>query len=159
MSELAGLDQLDQRVNAAAAAAGRSRRYVPTPKHPKSPPQQHPEPPVGRVPAIDAAPLSDAGLLTLTTPEKVEPGVVAEGALTSPRRRGRVRPTQVHLDETSEEHLSVLKKRAVNADVPLTSSAVLRMALADLVARYGYNQIIQMFADDADQPRPGRPRL
>jgi hypothetical protein len=69
-----------------------------------------------------------------------------------------VRPTQVHLGEVSEEHLASLKKLAVTADVALTNSAVLRMALAELVERYSYEHIVEVFAADPRQPRPGRPR-
>lgn len=74
------------------------------------------------------------------------------------RRRQRVRATQVHLDELSEDHLNNIKKRAVLTDVDLTNSAVLRLALAELVDRYGYERIVAMFEHDEGRVRRGRPR-
>jgi hypothetical protein len=64
----------------------------------------------------------------------------------------------VHLDELSEDHLNNIKKRAVLADVDLTNSAVLRLALAELVDRYGYDRIVGMFENDDGRVRRGRPR-
>src|SRR3954469_12595174 len=46
------------------------------------------------------------------------------------RRRNRVRATQIHVDDVADEHLSALRKKAVLADVDLTSSAVFRLALS-----------------------------
>ena len=146
MSDLTGLDQLEQRQQ---VASSRAKRHVPPAKHPKAPIKRSPE---GAGTQEESSP---------TRPERREPSAAPPGAeAQSPpvlRRRSRVRPTQVHLDETAEDHLSALKKRAVNADVAVTSSAVLRMALAELVERYGYDRIVEMFAEDASQPRPGRP--
>jgi len=34
----------------------------------------------------------------------------------------------------------------------------LRLALAELVERHSYDRIVTLFAEDANQPRPGRPR-
>lgn len=146
MSDLTGLDQLEQRQQ---VASSRAKRHVPPAKHPKAPIKRSPE---GAGTQEESSP---------TRPERREPSAAPTGAeAQSPpvlRRRSRVRPTQVHLDETAEDHLSALKKRAVNADVALTASAVLRMALAELVERYGYDRIVEMFAEDASQLRPGRP--
>ena len=151
MSDLTGLNQLEQHQR---AASGRAKRQIPPAKHPKASIKQSHE---AETPGADAAPIDAAPTVVgLTEPTAVPTGA-QEADQPAVRRRSRVRPTQVHLDETSEDHLNALKKRAVNADVALTSSAVLRMALAELVDRYGYDQIVDMFADDASQPRPGRP--
>jgi hypothetical protein len=74
------------------------------------------------------------------------------------RRRSRVRATQVHLDEIAEEHLTELRKRAVVGEVDFTASAVMRLALAELVERHGYDRIVRMFAEDDVRLRRGRPR-
>lgn len=76
----------------------------------------------------------------------------------APRRRTRVRATQVHLDEAADDHLTELRKRAVLADVDMTASAVLRLALSELVQHYGYDRIVAMVADDGGRIRRGRPR-
>jgi hypothetical protein len=65
----------------------------------------------------------------------------------------------VHLDETADEHLTELRKRAVMADVDLSASAVLRLGLSELVERHGYDGIVKLFEADDSQPRRGRPRL
>ncbi len=81
-----------------------------------------------------------------------------EAATAVVRRRSRVRPTQVHLDEASEDHLMAIRKRAVLIDVAVTNSAVLRLALAELVERHGHDGVVTLFAEDENRPRPGRPR-
>ncbi len=86
----------------------------------------------------------------------VRPQEAPAPALT--QRRTRVRATQVHLDQPSEDHLFELRKRAVMADVDLTQSAVVRMALAELVDRHGYDRIVQMLTADEPRIRRGRPR-
>jgi hypothetical protein len=90
---------------------------------------------------------------------------VGSAAITEPepppapvQRRSRVRATQVHLDQVSEDHLRELRKRAVLADIDLTQSAVLRLALAELVEHHGYDRIVRMFAEDEPTIRRGRPR-
>ena len=64
----------------------------------------------------------------------------------------------MHLDEIAEEHLTELRKRAVVGEVDLTASAVMRLALAELVERHGYDRIVRMFAEDDVRLRRGRPR-
>ncbi len=146
MPDLAGLNQLDRRRQ---AAASRAKRQVPPAKHPKAT--------VERDAASSAVGEDDQEARVVDVRE--QPAAQVPDLAVAPNRpRSRVRPTQVHLDDASEEHLTTLKKRSVMADVPLTSSAVLRMALAELVERYGYDRIVEMFAADASQPRPGRPR-
>src|SRR5450759_5966198 len=127
MSDLTGLDQLEQRQQ---VASSRAKRHVPPAKHPKAPIKRSPE---GAGTQEESSP---------TRPERREPSVASTGAeAQSPpvlRRRSRVRPTQVHLDETAEDHLSALKKRAVNADVALTriSTQLVRgKGSADFVAQ------------------------
>lgn len=100
------------------------------------------------VPASRPAPATEEG-------SSAQPEAVPERPV---RRRQRVRATQVHLDELSEDHLSTLKKRAVLADVDLTNSAVLRLALAEFVERHGYDRIVAMFEQDQGRLRRGRPR-
>jgi hypothetical protein len=150
MADLVGLDQLEQRRS--AAASGRAKRNVPPAKHPKAAVQH---------PAEAAVVAEEHTARRVAGPQATEPEPANTETDSPPapvRRRSRVRPTQVHLDEASEEHLASLKKLAVMSDVALTSSAVLRMALAELVERYSYQRIVEMFADDPHQPRPGRPR-
>lgn len=132
------------------AAAVRNRRQMLPPKHPKASVLQ-PAPPPAAPQQAEVKPAPEEAIVDLVEPQPTKP---PEPAV---RRRSRVRPTQVHLDEASEEHLTELKKRAVMADVGLTSSAVLRLALAELVERYSYDEIVELFAADASQPRPGRP--
>ena len=151
MSDLTGLDQLDQRQRAASV---RAKRQIPPAKHPKASIKHSHE---AETPGVDAALIDASPTVVEHSEPAAVPAVAPETDQPAIRRRSRVRPTQVHLDETSEDHLNALKKRAVNADVALTASAVLRMALAELVDRYGYDHIVDIFADDASQPRPGRP--
>lgn len=152
MAPADGLDALDQR-----RSARKTKRQLQPPRHPKA------QPATARVSAAhevgDAAPevpeVAPAPLKAVEATEKtLEPGP-AEPA---PRRRSRVRATQVHLDEVADEHLSELRKRAVLADVDLNASAVLRLGLNELVDRYGYDRIVVMFAEGVGQIRRGRPR-
>jgi hypothetical protein len=143
-----GLDQLDERRKTAA----KPRRYVPEPKHEKAATTRNDVAPTPVTPppaaAVDQPPDP--------APAVVEPPAATERPLGVPQRRSRVRPTQVHLDEASEEHLAALKKLAVLADVTLSASAVLRQALAEYVERHGYDEIINIFAADdrAGAPQP-----
>jgi len=142
-----GMDEL-----LARREVGKSRRYVPNPKHPKA-----------AIPAAQpAADLTTDHFSTTAEAVAERPDLAEAGEQPSEqpvlRRRSRVRPTQVHLDEASEDHLTAIRKRAVMADVPISNSAVLRLALAELVERHSYDRIVTLFAEDANQPRPGRPR-
>lgn len=157
MAPADGLDALEAR----RAKASATKRRLPPPRHPKA--EQEPataatpkaEPEAAPVPAPKAP--RAAPLKAVKAPQSAaEVEVAAEQA---PRRRSRVRATQVHLDEAADDHLSELRKRAVMADVDLTASAVLRLALAELVERHGYDAIVTMFAhNDGGRLRRGRPR-
>lgn len=156
MSE-SGLEQMDE-------LRQRARRQVPPVRHPRKPP----------VPSVKENPAPAPEQETTRTPEPVvdlrdtstDPPSSSIDRESSPdgsterpvRRRQRVRATQVHLDELSEDHLTNIKKRAVLADVDLTNSAVLRLALAELVDRHGYDRIVTMFEHDEGRVRRGRPR-
>lgn len=163
-----GLTQLtDQRARRSGG------RRLPPPRHPKADvapsdvaPSDVSETP-GRTQSMVPATSEVASQADVVgDPEPTEPtagppvaaSATPEEASSAPRRRSRVRPTQVHLDEAAEEHLSQLRKRAVMADVDLTQSGVLRLALAELVDRYGYDRIVAMFAVDQPTIRRGRPR-
>jgi hypothetical protein len=142
-----GLDQLDQRRKTATTP----KRYVPEPKHEKAP--------TNRAASLRAPTMAQKPVAAETRepagPVVTEPPAAKQAPLAVPQRRSRVRPTQVHLDEASEEHLATLKKRAVLADVNLSASAVLRQALAEFVERHGYDDIINTFAAD---DRAGAPQ-
>lgn len=157
--------------------AQRSRRTgsrgLPAPQHRKAQPQPAPEP-AEQAEAAEAEPVvdvrEDPAPEPVPEPEPMpapKPVERRAGSRAVPQpqetpaptqRRNRVRATQVHLDQASEDHLSELRKRSVMADVDLTQSAVLRLALAELVDRHGYDRIVQMFADDEPLIRRGRPR-
>lgn len=160
-----GLAALDRKRTEAAA----TRRRLPPPRHAKA---GHDSPvPSGAdtqdPPAAEAAqggtahqsasPLP-ASPAPLTVPATPPPAPATGSPPPQTHRRSRVRATQVHLDEISEEHLNNLRKRSVMAEVDLTNSAVLRLALAELVERHGYDQIVEMFAQDEGRLRRGRPR-
>lgn len=158
MSE-SGLHQMDE-------LRQRARRQVPPVRHP---PKRQPAPAAEPPPAAPAEAADNAGEPVVDLRDSAAdplPASVdaprqaqADDPVERPvRRRQRVRATQVHLDELSEEHLSNLKKRAVLADVDLTNSAVLRLALAELVERHGYDRIVAMFEQDQGRLRRGRPR-
>src|SRR5512143_3603557 len=155
-----GLHQMDE-------LRQRARRQVPPVRHPpKRQPSPSDEPPRAVLPAEEAdnadepvVDLRDSAADPLPAPVDAPRQAQADDPVQRPvRRRQRVRATQVHLDELSEEHLSNLKKRAVLADVDLTNSAVLRLALAELVERHGYDRIVAMFEQDQGRLRRGRPR-
>jgi len=156
MTPADGLDALEQR----RARATVAKRRLPPARHPKA--EQGPVPVVAQDSASSEP--ASAHLLPAPPPLKaVEPPPAPAALEPAPepphRRRSRVRATQVHLDEAADDHLSELRKRAVLGDIDLTSSAVLRRALTELVERHGYDGIVTMFAeDDAGRIRRGRPR-
>ena len=137
MADQAGLEQLDQR-RAAATAPNRPERLVPTPKHRKAA-------------VTPTTPATEPAL-----PKAAE--VTPEGptSVTAPRRRSRVRPTQVHLDEASEAHLAALKRQAVVAGAPFTASAALRLALHELIEAHGYDGVLSMLSADPSQSRTAK---
>jgi hypothetical protein len=152
--------------------AQRSRRTagrgLPAPQHPKAEPVPQPEPAVEERPSAAGvqppAPVRETRDGTESRASRAA-NQVGSAATTEPEpspvpahRRSRVRATQVHLDQASEDHLRELRKRAVLADVDLTQSAVLRLALAELVEHHGYDRIVRMFAEDEPTIRRGRPR-
>lgn len=150
-----GLDQMAER-------RARAKRPVPVVKHrrvatsPGEAPQtaeavEDPTTPIVVEPEAPDTPRPKATTSRPSKPAVVEPEPSA-------RRRNRVRATQIHVDDVADEHLSALRKKAVLADVDLTSSAVFRLALSELVERHGYDGIVALFADDEDRLRRGRPR-
>lgn len=157
MAPADGLAALEQR--RARATAG--KRRLPPARHPKA---EQPPPAAVIAPEPAASEPEAAHRLPAPPPLKAveSPTATAELELAHqppPRRRNRVRATQVHLDEAADEHLNELRKRAVLGDIDLTSSAVLRLALTELVERHGYDGIVTIFAeDDAGRIRRGRPR-
>lgn len=146
-----GLEQMDE-------LRARARRQVPAARHsPRRAPQPtHGDPELSK----DDDPIGDAPERTTAEPPSQvrDRADEAQGDKGPARRRSRVRATQVHLDEVSEDHLTNIKKRAVMADVDVTNSAVLRLALAEFVERHGYDRIVAMFDDDDGRLRRGRPR-
>src|SRR3954452_3895878 len=151
-----GLDALDQR-RAARSTKGR----LPPGRHPKAAPTR-PQPATDaaeRAPEPAAAPdETPAAPVSTATGTAGTPAGARQLPEPAPRRRSRVRATQVHLDERADDHLTELRMRAVLADVDLTSSAVMRLALHELVDRHGYDGIVRLFADDDRRIRRGRPQ-
>jgi hypothetical protein len=147
VADRAGLDQLDSRRQAASATA-RASRQVPVPKHPKAAVEVTAEP-VAEVEAVASSPVE-------SKPVKDRPtrgGVEAPQAPRAATRRARVRQTQVHLDEASEGHLTALKRQAVMADLPFSASAVLRLALHELIGARGYDGVLAELAENPAQMR------
>ncbi len=165
MTERTGLQQMTERRRAASGAA-RAVRNVPVPKHPRA----YVEQPASGAPA--AEPAADGQATTATEPGeavsrpvgrkpvKDKPtrggGEVPEGAAAAPKR-SRVRQTPVQLDEASDQHLSALKREAVMADLPYSASAVLRLALHELVRTHGYAGILAELAENPSQMRVAPP--
>jgi len=146
-----GLSALDQQ------RAQATKRRLPPARHPKAPPAI-----ISTTPEEGDGPAGASAVTTASSPrESLEPpqAQAVPAPVQAPlRRRSRVRATQVHLDEIAEEHLTELRKRAVVGEVDLTASAVMRLALAELVERHGYDRIVRMFAEDDVRLRRGRPR-
>ncbi len=166
MTERTGLQQITDRRRAASGAA-RAVRNVPVPKHPRT----YVEQPASEAPA--AEPVADGQANTETTepmeavsrpvahePVKDKPtrvgGEVPEDTATAPKR-SRVRQTPVQLDEASDQHLSALKREAVMADLPYSASAVLRLALHELVRTRGYDGVLAELTENPSQMRAAPP--
>ncbi len=149
MADRAGLDQLDSRRQAASATA-RASRQVPAPKHPKAAVEGTAEP-VAEVAEASSSPVESKPVKDRPTRGAAE----APKAAPTVTRRSRVRQTQVHLDEASEGHLAMLKRQAVMADLPFSASAVLRLALHELVEARGYDGVLAQLSDDPTQMRTG----
>lgn len=148
------MDQLDSRRQAASATA-RAARQVPAPKYPKA----AVEVTAGPVTEVEAVASSQVE----RKPVKDKPtrgGAEAPQAAPAATRRSRVRQTQVHLDEASEGHLTTLKRQAVMADLAFSASAVLRLALHELISGRGYDGVLAELAENPSQmrvvPPPGR---
>jgi len=151
MADRAGLDELEGR-RQTASAAGRASRQVPAPKHPKATVEGTVEP-VTEVEAVASSSVE-------RKPVKDRPtrgGAEVPQAAPAATRRSRVRQTQVHLDEASEGHLTALKRQAVMADLPFSASAVLRLALHELVSARGYDGILAELTDNPSQMRVAPP--
>lgn len=168
MTERTGLQQITDR-RQAATGAGRAIRNVPVPKHPRAYVEQSAS---GR-PTVE--PVDDGQATPATEPvEVVSPPVARKPVQDKPTRggpkatedataapkRSRVRQTPVQLDEASDQHLSALKREAVMADMPYSASAVLRLALHELVRTRGYDGILAELVENPTQmrvtPQPGR---
>jgi hypothetical protein len=149
-----GLDALDQR-----RAARSTKRRLPPARHPKAAAAPADIQPAGQASAPAVEPEITPPGPTEASPDAAETSAGAQRLPEPvPRRRSRVRATQVHLDERADDHLTELRKRAVLADVDLTSSAVLRLALTEFVDRHGYDGIVRLFAEDDSRIRRGRPQ-
>ena len=151
MADRAGLDQLDSRRQAASATA-RASRQVPAPKHPKAAVEVTAEP-VTEVEAGRSSPVERKLVKDRPTRGVAEAPQAAPAAT----RRSRVRQTQVHLDEASEGHLAMLKRQAVMADVPFSASAVLRLALHELISARGYDSVLAELSENPSQMRATPP--
>ncbi len=166
MTERTGLQQITDRRRAASGAA-RAVRNVPVPKHPRT----YVEQPASEAPA--AEPAADGQAKTETTeptaavsrpvarkPVKDKPtrGVAeAPEDVAAAPKRSRVRQTPVQLDEASDRHLNALKREAIMADLPYSASAVLRLALHELVRTHGYDGILAELAENPSQMRVAPP--
>jgi hypothetical protein len=144
----AGLDQLDARRTRAA-------RQVPKPHHAKAPVAPA-DAPAALV--LDEEPTPSAGPTPDRSPTPASPAPAAEvvsrpdrDAAVAPQRKPRFRQTQVLFDARADAHLSELKKRAVMAEVNLSTSAVLRQALEEYVEAHGYDGIVTQFAEQGRQ--------
>ncbi len=171
MAERAGLDQIENR-RQAASVAGRNPRVVPAPKRPraftekpedKTLVSQPAEPGLEAEPEVttDAVkPVQGASRLVERKPVKDKPTRwVAEVPEEAPAalKRSRVRQTPIQLDEASDRHLRVLKREAVLAELPYSASAVVRLALHELVRTRGYDAILDELAENPSQMRVAPP--
>jgi hypothetical protein len=162
---LNGLDALDAD-RERKTARNRSARPVPKPKR--------------YVPATEAAPAP----LEVTEPEDTkeeaassdEPAAApkaserpAKAARTKESTRaaekipavddGPLRPAQLYLDPTTDDHLRRIKAAALVERSDVTNSAVVRRAVAELVERHGYDGIVRLIDNDPHTARgKGRPR-
>jgi hypothetical protein len=72
---------------------------------------------------------------------------------------GPLRPAQLYLDGTTDDHLRRIKAAALVEGSDVTNSAVVRRAVAELVERYGYDGIVRLIDNDPRTQRgKGRPR-
>jgi hypothetical protein len=162
MTERTGLQQMTNR-RQAASGAGRAVRDVPAPKHPRvyveqpeiEAPQGEPETTTEAPEPVEAASPLVARRSVKDRPAR---GVAEarEDAAAAPKR-SRVRQTPVQLDEASDRHLSALKREAILAELPYSASAVLRLALHELVRARGYDGILAELAENPTQMRVAPP--
>lgn len=72
---------------------------------------------------------------------------------------GPLRPAQLYLDATTDDHLRRIKAAALVEGSDVTNSAVVRRAVAELVERHGYDGIVRLIDNDPRTARgKGRPR-
>ncbi len=166
MTERTGLQQMTNR-RQAASGAGRAVRDVPVPKHPRV----YVEQPEVEAPRVEPEPTTETATERPEPVEAASPPVVRKPVKDKPTRgvaevredaaaapkRSRVRQTPVQLDEASDRHLSVLKREAVMAELPYSASAVLRLALHELVKVHGYDGILAELAENPTQMRVAPP--
>lgn len=138
MADQVGLQELEAR--------RRRTRQVPKPQHTKANVTGE-EPPVPEAP-VEAMSARTEEVAPPSPIQAVDTAATpTEPAPSPPRRRSRLRQTQVHLDDRADGHLTELKKRAVMGEVDLSASAVLRQALNEYVERHGYDGIVAWFAE------------
>ena len=175
MSVLNGLDALDQD-RETKIASRRAARPIPPPK--KYPPAGEG---TGETPGPlplqvihesesrqDAPAVIDVRDEAETAPRPAERPVKAArgpGRAKSTQRTptpaddGPLRPAQLYLDPTTDDHLRRIKAAALVEGSDVTNSAVVRRAVAELVDRYGYDGIVGLIDNDPRTARgKGRPR-
>ena len=169
MSVLNGLNALDQD-RESKLASRRAARPIPPPKK---------YPPAGEATASleathesesrqDAPAVIDVRDEAETAPrpaERSERAAKGQGRTKSAQRAsapiddGPLRPAQLYLDPTTDDHLRRIKAAALVEGSDVTNSAVVRRAVAELVDRYGYDGIVRLIDNDPRTARgKGRPR-
>ena len=175
-----GLDALDADYQQKTAALrNRPPRPVPPPKYART---DHPEAAQSATnlrvaePAPPAVPTSDEEPATVAPHEPAalpaappqKPAGAARSRRSQPSERARaaveadegpLRPAQLYLDGTTDDHLRRIKAAALVEGSDVTNSAVVRRAVAELVERYGYDGIVRLIDNDPRTQRgKGRPR-
>ena len=173
MSVLNGLDALDQD-RETKIASRRTARPIPPPKKyapagegtgaTPAPPENVHEPESRQ----DAPAVIDVRDEAQTAPRPAErPVKAARGPAraksaqrtSTPVDDGPLRPAQLYLDATTDDHLRRIKAAALVEGSDVTNSAVVRRAVAELVDRYGYDGIVGLIDNDPRTARgKGRPR-
>jgi hypothetical protein len=173
VSVLNGLDALDQD-RETKIASRRTARPIPPPKkyapagegtgETPAPPENVHEPESRQ----DAPAVIDVRDEAQTAPTPAErPVKAARGPAraksaqrtATPADDGPLRPAQLYLDPTTDDHLRRIKAAALVEGSDVTNSAVVRRAVAELVDRYGYDGIVGLIDNDPRTARgKGRPR-
>jgi hypothetical protein len=174
-----GLDALDADYQQKTAALrNRPPRPVPPPKYARTDRPEAAQPatnlsvaepaPSAAVSTSDKEPAAVAphepAALPAATPQK--PAGASRRSQPSERARaaveadqGPLRPAQLYLDGTTDDHLRRIKAAALVEGSDVTNSAVVRRAVAELVERYGYEGVVRLIYNDPRTQRgKGRPR-